>query len=292
MAFCILSFIQIMNAQICAGVTALAFPLNPQAENFSYYGVRVGLEHFYTQDVTVVGGIQANDGEPAFLWSLTIPAGSLTAETSATYFRTTYGAEVTVDIQSVDPCPEPTPVDISYLMPKQSETITTQNQLYVNFVSSTGIFQTYPNLQITDQNLELLTLQDTSIKAFIASVSGVGTPNKLAVVYNDSISEYMYYFIERSQGSPILGKVFDETNTLLYETTQTSTAFSLSFAFFAPKSCFAGCMEAQEDYFEDTIAGWIYWNLNPWVQVVTAVNCQGCCKKWWKNGGCVGTVKS
>lgn len=109
MVFCLLAFAQFLNAQKnikpCMGVVASTFPLNPQAENSNYYGVRVALGQPYSQDVTVVGGIHASDNEPAALWTLTIPAGSLTAETAATYYQTNVGVEVTVDIQSVNPCP-------------------------------------------------------------------------------------------------------------------------------------------------------------------------------------------
>ena len=43
-------------------------------------------------------------------------------------------------------------------------------------------------------------------------------------------------------------------------------------------------MDVTEDEFEETISGWIAWNLHPPGEILAAGHCKGCCKRWWKQG--------
>lgn len=104
---CSIGFISTVHAQ-CSGVTVEAFPLDPQSGQYNYFGVRVTLAQAYSQDVTVAGYIhkdvdEENNQDHPF--TLTVAAGSLTAETDPMFYQTdpTSGAAVTVS--SVSPCP-------------------------------------------------------------------------------------------------------------------------------------------------------------------------------------------
>src|SRR5687768_18617402 len=72
-----------LQAQVCSGVTAEAFPMNPQTGSHNYFGVRVTLNQTISQDITVNGFIY-DEGSPNtnHPYSLTVTAGNLTAETS------------------------------------------------------------------------------------------------------------------------------------------------------------------------------------------------------------------
>ncbi|MDQ6608769.1 MAG: hypothetical protein M3Y85_03010 [Bacteroidota bacterium] len=92
----------------CDAVTAEAFAMEPQSGAHNHFGVRVTLSQVYGQDVTVTGYIHRDtdeNGNQDHPFTLTITAGSLTAETAANFYETdpTSGAAVTV--ASVSPCP-------------------------------------------------------------------------------------------------------------------------------------------------------------------------------------------
>lgn len=109
MAFTVLSFIQIMYGQDCNNVTVEAFPMIPQSGLNSYFGVRVSLTQPYYQNVTVSGYIWDGPDEHGFNtdhpYTLTIAAGSLSAETAVNFYQTGPAAEGAANITSVSPCP-------------------------------------------------------------------------------------------------------------------------------------------------------------------------------------------
>lgn len=104
----LLTAVSIINyAQNCNGVNAEAFPMSPQSGSHNYFGVRVTLNEAYGQDVTVNGYIY-DEGAPNTNnpYSLTIPAGHLSAETDASFYQTDPSiGGASVDISSVSPCP-------------------------------------------------------------------------------------------------------------------------------------------------------------------------------------------
>ncbi len=78
-----------LSAQsFCAGITVETFPLNPQSGAHNYFGIRIKLDMVYDQDVTISGYLyyldHYNTDHP---FSLTITAGNVSVETSATYFE-------------------------------------------------------------------------------------------------------------------------------------------------------------------------------------------------------------
>lgn len=76
-----------LNAQsLCAGIKVESFPLNPQSGSYNYFGVRVTLDMTYDQNVTVTGYIYEEDYNTNNPFSVTVTAGNLSNETSATFF--------------------------------------------------------------------------------------------------------------------------------------------------------------------------------------------------------------
>lgn len=297
-----------LQAQTCAGVTAGAVLLGPTpgsnglSTTTNDYLVKVILSQTYNQDVTVSGYFYAAAGGLNYdnPFSVIVGAGSLSAQTGQIYTITNID-DPAVIITSVSPCPLS---GLSYLKPINSEGITTGNSLYTNFVNATGIFQKYPLLQITDQNLNLITLTDSSLKLIVASISGIGSANKLVAVCNTRNSEYMFYFMEYSSvNDQTTARVYDENNTFIYNTFQTSTTFNLypgnlslrvkpTLFFYASDrtgspslnvlSCFSSCIHGQQAAFEDTFSGWVIWNTIIAVPVAAAIHCQGSCRGWWR----------
>lgn len=92
----------------CSTVNVEAYPLSEQSGAYNYFGVRVTLAQVFNQDVTVTGYIHKdvdewnNQDHP---FTLTVPAGSLTAETEATFYQTDPTAGAAVTVSSVNPCP-------------------------------------------------------------------------------------------------------------------------------------------------------------------------------------------
>jgi len=300
-----------LQAQTCAGVSAGMFSTDP---NNIYYGVTVTLDGAYGQPVTVSGDIISGDPDiPPVGFELTVSPGNLTQSTIPSYYQTTPGAYASAVINSVTPCP-PSSVDLSFLRPTSSEVVTTGNDLYTNFVNATGIFQIYPSLTVTSSDLELVTLADTSKKIIFAPISGHGTANNLCAVYNSQNSDYMYFFMESSTANDTSWRrVWDETNTYLYSTIQFDQTLDIILnsqvpsalneqnakqneptLFFnasytvqpavksqAPFSCFSGCINAQEERFQQTFSGWVIWNITKSGALVAAIYCKGRCSNWW-----------
>lgn len=100
-----MTFCTISNAQ-CEGVVVEVFPVNPQTGVHNYFGVKVTLVHSYYQDITVNGYIY-DDGDynTNHPYSLTVVAGNLTAETSATFYETGPTISAEIETNSVSPCP-------------------------------------------------------------------------------------------------------------------------------------------------------------------------------------------
>ncbi len=91
----------------CESVTAAAFA-GDQSGAHNYFGVRVTLAQAYSQDVTVTGYIHKDadeNGNTDHPFTLTITAGSLTAETAANFYETDPAGGAAVTVASVSPCP-------------------------------------------------------------------------------------------------------------------------------------------------------------------------------------------
>lgn len=306
----ICAFNLMVHAQTgCAEITVEAIPNNPQTGTYNLFAVKVTLDKTYDQDITVTGYIYDDGGSPNtdHPYSLTVTAGNLTAETEYNFYQTCPACNAAANISSIAPLSVTSkgvtydlsncfPVDLTYLKPQSNEVITTGHDLYINFVNTTGIFQKYTSLSITDQNLDLVTLADPKIKVIVIPITGVGASNKLLAVCNTENSQYMYFFMEFSistQLQEIKSKLYDKNNTYIYSTFQTNTSFDLSLPSQTSSSrvysCFSECMDRQESNFESTFIGWLYWNVLPnssIVQAAAAINCLACCEGWWKNKGC------
>ena len=94
----------------CDAVTVTVIAPSPQTGTNNYFGVRVSLAQVYNQDVIVEGYIYETEGGARVdnPYSLTIPTGSLTAETDLYFFATGPASSATATISSVSPCPEVT----------------------------------------------------------------------------------------------------------------------------------------------------------------------------------------
>jgi len=108
----LLSFSQIARAQSpCDAVSVEVFGMNPQTGFYSYFGVRVSISQTYSQNITVSGYIWDGPDEHGYNenhpYTLTIVAGSLSAETPVTFYQTGPAAEGAANITSVSPCPVP-----------------------------------------------------------------------------------------------------------------------------------------------------------------------------------------
>lgn len=93
--------------QTFPGVTAEAFPANPQSGPHNYFGVRVTLAETCSHSVTVSGYIYdlGNGPNTDHPFTITVPVGELTAETPVTFYETDPTATATVDISTVSPWP-------------------------------------------------------------------------------------------------------------------------------------------------------------------------------------------
>lgn len=96
-AFLLTVSLSLIITALRAQVSVIAFPAEPQSGPHNYFGVRVTLQQVYNSDVTVTGTIHA-EGSPTESFSLTVPTGELTTETSANFYETdpTATAEATL----------------------------------------------------------------------------------------------------------------------------------------------------------------------------------------------------
>lgn len=101
--FCLfLSSLSNLNAQsLCAGITVEAYPANPQTGQYNRYGARVTLDQSYDQNITVSGTLIGEDSR-SVPFSVTVPAGQLTAETGLD-LETCPACGANVSISSVSP---------------------------------------------------------------------------------------------------------------------------------------------------------------------------------------------
>jgi len=106
----LLSFGTIVHAQSpCDAVSVEVIAPQWQTGQYSYFGVRVSISQPYYQNITVSGYIWDGPDDHGYNedhpYTLTIPAGSLSAETSVDFYQTGPAAEGSANITSVDPCP-------------------------------------------------------------------------------------------------------------------------------------------------------------------------------------------
>jgi len=95
----------------CETVSVQAYDMYPQSGAHNYFGARVTLSQVYGQDVTVTGYIHAGSDEwnnQDHPFTLTVTAGSLTAETAADFYETDPTGDAAVTVASITPCPPAT----------------------------------------------------------------------------------------------------------------------------------------------------------------------------------------
>lgn len=95
----------VSSQSLCARISVEVFPMNPQSGSYNYFGVRVTLDHAYSQNITVSGyifddGGGQNQNNP---YSITITAGNLTNETSASFYQTDPTATAIINTPSITP---------------------------------------------------------------------------------------------------------------------------------------------------------------------------------------------
>ncbi len=143
----------------CDAVTAEVIAPSPQTGSYNSFGARVSISQPYEQDITVNGTINEEGGNGLHQeFTLTIPAGSLFAETTS-YLQVSPVSGASVSISSVTPCPSGgevqftmTPALQSYIAQKQQEINNEGNNMYsqvdalTSDVTQTGNGTlTYPN---------------------------------------------------------------------------------------------------------------------------------------------------
>lgn len=141
----LLSFSTIIHAQSpCDAVSVEVFGLDPQSGFYSYFGVRVSISQTYYKDITVSGYIWDgpddhgyNENHP---YTLTIAAGSLSAETQANFYQTGPAAEGAANITSVSPCPGP-----ALTIQQQSENYVNWIDYNINYLINNN-YQNYTNI--------------------------------------------------------------------------------------------------------------------------------------------------
>lgn len=153
MAFGILSFCQVMNAQICDGVTAQAVPMVPQDPTWDYYGVRVTLSKTASTEVSVQGYIHDEASiSSGYPFHVTISPGSTEAQTGTGDFHFERSTNVTVTVASVYPCPSDQ-LDYDAFDSRFNSIGAFHNQFLANVVSSYNVPQNINNYEGAINNI-------------------------------------------------------------------------------------------------------------------------------------------
>jgi hypothetical protein len=130
----------------CETVTVEVVPMNPPTGND--FGVRVTLAQAYSQDVTVEGKIFSEGGRFIDIWTLTITAGNLTAQTPLDYYQPDPPQSASATIMSVTPCPSSSEVSVN------------GNRLKF---ATIGSYEQYADNELDRSNLTILATQSGSI---------------------------------------------------------------------------------------------------------------------------------
>ena len=177
------------------------------------------------------------------------------------------------------------------LTPTSFTTLSLDDNLYTDFISN-GMEILKSEVVTLDTVMEGHT-SNTGIRNFICKINNSLNYNYLIGVYNVTTKE-KFFLLEKFtlNDNFVESKIYDTSKNLLYSTYSTSQQMDyIPNAILQRVSCFGSCMDAQEANFESTFSGWLFWNMPPhssFVQAMAAINCQGCCKRWWSNAGCGG----
>jgi hypothetical protein len=177
-----------------------------------------------------------------------------------------------------------------HLTPTSINEVSEDNEYVQIFLENSNLINRYDGLSFDFEKIELLNVSNQNIKIISIPIKENDELNFIFGVINLEANDYMIFFQNFNvTETQVITKLFDEDKTEFANHTFNKNENSLNISLidnYKPTSCFKSCMERQEDNFEDTFAGWIIWNTHPHVQIMAAINCKGCCKKWWNNRGC------
>ena len=103
MFFILLAFANRINAQTCCVQISVGSYLHAESGSSSYYGVWATLNQSYDQDLTVYGQIYRADRQYINNFSVTVPAGETSIESSSWILEVPTGSSVLTTITSVTP---------------------------------------------------------------------------------------------------------------------------------------------------------------------------------------------
>ncbi|HEY6914611.1 MAG TPA: hypothetical protein VI413_08045 [Paludibacter sp.] len=199
----LLSFSAVVHAQSpCDAVSVEVIAPQWQTGYYSYFGVRVSLPQPYYQNVTVSGYIfDSPDHETTdHPYTLTIPAGSLSAETSTDFYQTGPAAEGAANITSVSVCPGDgdaftmTPVSDPSVTSILSNAFDSLNVDMTKLSTALGLSSTLRKSDINFTNLQLSYANDSdtarAISASFNSNSGSNSVNYSFTVFTDGTNYY------------------------------------------------------------------------------------------------------
>ena len=170
----------------------------------------------------------------------------------------------------------------SDLKPKVGEKILNSDTLFKKFMEMSPIFVAHPELKLS-KNIEKISLVTPNLIGFQLPIENSSTYNYVVGYYNSDKNDYFsYYELQTKLNGTYTTEIFDEAGNYLY----TTSADGHNFNIILPgketgKTPFSDCMHVMEAYYEDTISGWLLWNVVAVTQINAAVYCQGCVKGWW-----------
>ncbi len=160
-----------------------------------------------------------------------------------------------------------------------------------NFLLTSKLQENFNQYSYNFINIQKVILENHDIKLFAIPIVENTTVNYIIGVFNSSNNDYLIFFekFERSENSVftiVYDKNLNEIYSNTYDLSNSKLIYQINNNYESVDNCFVDCMHRQEAFFELTFEGWIYWNVIPATQVIAAINCQGCCKRWWRNKGC------
>lgn len=170
----IIGLVNCLQAQICNGALVEAFPRQPQTGSHNYFGVRVTLTQPYSQNVTVTGTIHSSvdpGSYPTAIFTLIVPAGSLSAQTSDDFYQMDPTGSAEVTVESVTPCPFQLSEEESYqiLLSSELQNFIQKRNEFLDRISN-AVNQVMPLDSI--RNAALAAIQNGNYQSFYTMVFG------------------------------------------------------------------------------------------------------------------------
>ena len=183
---------------------------------------------------------------------------------------------------------------LEQLKPVSYLTVNAENSDFIKVKNANlDFFNEHISEEIDFEHIIHLKVKDENIETFQLSVTNKDEYNNIIIVYNKILKESIIFYSNFVKKDNLITNTYQTNEGYKFRTIKTllndagnTIGITLGEAPVVEKTCFKDCMERQEDNFEATFKGWVYWNLIPATQVMAAVNCEGCCEKWWKNDGC------